>query len=186
MNMNNSITTKSSNTYQNLGYHPKLNTENEVNEKINTIYSSQNPQSNANRSPHISSSPKFNGKKNYSYQKNRINNNNNNYNALIIPYNKRIVAAAKQKNILECRKILNEIKKAGLLPDLYSYNPMLNLIVKKRPAEVPALLKEIKEAGLKPNLITYTILMQIYVKNGQLRGALALLKEMKEEGIKPR
>ncbi len=50
----------------------------------------------------------------------------------LIPFNKQINAAARNYDSEACKRILKKIEQAGLRPDAYSYNPIINLFVRKQ------------------------------------------------------
>lgn len=114
-----------------------------------------------------------------------ITEQNNSEQTKLILFNRRMTTAAKMGRVDLCWKILKEIWQV-MVPDTYSYNPILDLFVKqKNEKEALALFEKMKIKGIKPDIVTYNILMNHHGNKEDERGALALLKEMKTKGIKP-
>ena len=108
------------------------------------------------------------------------------HNESVIPYNIQISILAQNKEIIKCYEILLEIVQAGLVPDVYSYNPIIHALIKDgQPEEAWNLLNVMQNMGVRPDEVTYTVLLKSCLEMENLKYCGALLKEMQKVGIQP-
>ncbi|MBA3284235.1 MAG: hypothetical protein H0U27_04145 [Nitrosopumilus sp.] len=101
-------------------------------------------------------------------------------------FNARILAFAKQRLAHDCKQVIEDIRRAGLIPDVYSYTPIIKLLMKQcKPKEVSALVSEMHNAGVMLHETTYNALIQFCVREGYIRMGGVILKKMQEEGLNP-
>eukprot|EP00210_Caulerpa_lentillifera_P004126 g3934.t1 len=89
-------------------------------------------------------------------------------------------------------KIINDMKKDGMLPDTYTYIAQMNLYFRKK--ELPKtvqLFNQLKQTGMKVPAAAYGIMMKCYEKLGDcsqkmeyLKPCLDLLTESEQNGIR--
>jgi len=105
----------------------------------------------------------------------------------LISYNKRITEAARKWDISSCNKILDEIHQARLYPNPFTFNPIINLYVKRRDEKKAfGVFEQMQEAGVRPNEVTFTSLINLYVKKGDEKKAFAVFEQMQEAGVRPK
>lgn len=104
----------------------------------------------------------------------------------LIPFNIKINKFAKRRNIQECYKQLDDIKSAGLAPDQYSYNPILDALIKLgRNKEAQELWQRMQSENVMPDQTTYNTVMKIHVKDKDHQTARALINTMWITGVNP-
>ena len=104
----------------------------------------------------------------------------------LIPYNKRIAAAAKQNKIQECWNIINEITENGLQPNVVTYNTMINFYVRKEDVKgAYRVFDKMITAGVTPNEVTYTTLINLFVRKEDVKGAYHVFDKMISAGVTP-
>jgi len=90
-------------------------------------------------------------------------------------------AVAAQSGAMEnARAILEEMKEAGVTPNVVSFNSLLNFVDSE--ANARAILEEMKEAGVTPDVVSYSALLNFVDSEANAR---AILEEMKEAGVTP-
>lgn len=101
-------------------------------------------------------------------------------------FNKQIAEYAKRLEIEKCMKILKGFENEGINPNAYSYNPILNQLLKlNKEKEFYELLGEMEGKGVKRDQFTYSFILNFYVQKENEEMICAVLKEMKASEINP-
>ena len=70
------------------------------------------------------------------------------------------------KTSKEALKYYQEIKQLGLIPDIYTYNILINILgINRNFLECDEIYKELKNSDVKPNVITYSCLIKSFADN---------------------
>jgi pentatricopeptide repeat protein len=81
----------------------------------------------------------------------------------LIYKNQLLSQAAKVKDFVKAQKIFQEIKTAGLQPDVYSYSSMFHIFSHlKNMEEVEKIYKEMQEANIKPDVVIFNTILGLY------------------------
>ncbi|XP_057450240.1 pentatricopeptide repeat-containing protein At3g22670, mitochondrial [Lotus japonicus] len=90
------------------------------------------------------------------------------------------------RNFDQARKVMEDMKEHGFVPDVFSYNSFIESYCHDKDfRKVDQVLEEMSENGCPPNAVTYTIVMFALGKAGQLSQALEVYEKMKSHGIVP-
>ncbi|KAG5144166.1 hypothetical protein JHK82_019861 [Glycine max] len=90
------------------------------------------------------------------------------------------------KKFGEAVKIVHQVNKVGLSPNIVTYNILINGFCDVGKIDTAVrLFNQLKSNGLSPTLVTYNTLIAGYSKVENLAGALDLVKEMEERCIPP-
>ncbi|KAL0357150.1 UNVERIFIED_CONTAM: Pentatricopeptide repeat-containing protein, chloroplastic [Sesamum calycinum] len=84
-------------------------------------------------------------------------------------------------------KLFNQMKQAGLVPDIVTYSTLLVGCAKVKGGYVKAmeLVREIKYRGLQMDIVVYGTLISVCASNNQCEEAEKYFNEMKSEGHSP-
>ncbi|KAH6559598.1 hypothetical protein KP509_1Z004000 [Ceratopteris richardii] len=94
-----------------------------------------------------------------------------------------ICAASQRKDFYLAEKLFDEISCIGLKPDVYSYNAILNFIIKERGLQQALkLVRNMEQNDVKPNTRTYNSILMGFCKKLELDKAEALLERMLQTG----
>lgn len=92
----------------------------------------------------------------------------------------------KARKLEEAWKIMNEMEKYGVCPDVVSYTCFIESHCKEKDfRKAYAILGEMQEKGCQPNVITYTIIMHALGKARQINEAVEIYEKMKQNGCLP-
>ena len=80
----------------------------------------------------------------------------------------------------KARAVLDEMRAAGITPDVVSYNTLLNFV--DTEAKARAVLDEMRAAGITPDVVSYSTLLNFVDTEAKAR---AVLDEMRAAGITP-
>ncbi|XP_062116652.1 pentatricopeptide repeat-containing protein At5g61370, mitochondrial [Humulus lupulus] len=100
---------------------------------------------------------------------------------------------SEQENVKEARRIIKEMKAAGVMPDLFCYNTFLRCLsernLKKNPSGlVPDALNvmmEMRSYKVVPNSISYNILLSCLARTRRVKESYQILETMKKTGCSP-
>lgn len=98
-----------------------------------------------------------------------------------------------QENVKEARRIIKEMKSAGIMPDLFCYNTFLRGLCMKNlkcnpSGLVPEALNvmiEMRSYSILPNSITYNILLSCLGRTRRVKESCNILETMKKTGCSP-
>ncbi|KAK6925049.1 Pentatricopeptide repeat [Dillenia turbinata] len=98
-----------------------------------------------------------------------------------------------KENVKECRRILKEMKFAGVSPDIHCYNTFMWCLCKRNLKCNPSglvpdasnLMAEMRIYGISPTSITYNILLTCLGKTRRVKESLRILNSMKKSGCSP-
>ncbi|CAJ2636996.1 unnamed protein product [Trifolium pratense] len=97
-----------------------------------------------------------------------------------------IASMCKSNQIVKAESILIDGIKLGLLPDVVTYNTLIDgysrFVSIDRAYDI---LNRMKEAGINPNVVSYNSLMSGSVRKSSLSKSLQLFDEMTQLGISP-
>ncbi|KAI3498490.1 hypothetical protein L1887_34265 [Cichorium endivia] len=76
-----------------------------------------------------------------------------------------------------------EMKKAGFLMDLVTYNTLIGgFFRKKKLDKAVEILKDMEDSGIKPDSVTYNTLISYFTQNDDFESAHKFLKQMVKDG----
>ena len=82
--------------------------------------------------------------------------------------------------------MLDEMREAGVAPDVYSYSRAISICEKSGEWQrALSLLDEMRGEGVAPNVINYNASISACGRGGQWERAVSLLGEMREAGVTP-
>lgn len=98
-----------------------------------------------------------------------------------------------QGNVKEARRIVKDMKSAGIMPDLYCFNTFLRCICKRNLKSNPSALvpsamnvmMEMRTYELEPTSVTYNILLSSLSKCRRVKESIKILDAMKDSGCSP-
>ncbi|KAJ0435109.1 putative tetratricopeptide-like helical domain superfamily [Helianthus annuus] len=83
-------------------------------------------------------------------------------------------------------KLRDEMLTKGVVPDITTYNALLNGLCKSGNVDrAVRLFRKLGSKGVAPNVVTYNTLIDGFMKTGNTREALKLKEKMVHEGIVP-
>jgi pentatricopeptide repeat protein len=100
-----------------------------------------------------------------------------------ISYNTIIAALDKEGRSVEAFEVFNEMKKALIKPDKYTYTSLVNSCSK--PLDMLELLYDMKEIGVKPDIVTYNTMIRTLCNRSQWYEAKKMISEMESSGVLP-
>jgi pentatricopeptide repeat protein len=101
-------------------------------------------------------------------------------------WNQLITAHAKVGNRKRAFGMLQEMRQAGVAPDVYSHNRLITVCEKGGQwQKALSLLDEMRAAGVAPNVISFNAAISACEKGGQWQKALSLMDEMRAAGVTP-
>ena len=104
----------------------------------------------------------------------------------LLQRNKEISRLVKERQIEQALGVLQEIKEAKQLPDVFTYSSLISGCAKTKKLEKAfQLMEEMKASNVAPNVFTYTSLIDACGKAQRGDRAFALFNEMKKEGVEP-
>merc|ERR1719421_2592414 len=90
----------------------------------------------------------------------------------ITDWTNRINGASKDGDILAAERVILEMKRVSLSPDITCYNAMIMACTKcGEPKRAEQWLEQMQAASIEPNVISYNILMDFCAKRGDSSGA---------------
>ncbi|KAI3759280.1 hypothetical protein L6452_06975 [Arctium lappa] len=98
-----------------------------------------------------------------------------------------------QENVKESRRIIKDMKGAGITPDLFCYNTFLKCLCKKNLKSNPSglvpealnVMIEMRTYGIAPTTISYNILLSCLGRTRRVKESLQILNTMKKTGCSP-
>ncbi|XP_022955800.1 pentatricopeptide repeat-containing protein At3g22670, mitochondrial [Cucurbita moschata] len=101
-------------------------------------------------------------------------------------FNVLIHGYCKARKLDEAWKIMEEIERQGLEPDVISYTAFIEAHCRDKDfRKVDKILVLMEQKGCRPNAVTFTIIMQTLGKAKQINEALKIYEKMKKEGCVP-
>eukprot|EP00456_Euglypha_rotunda_P037635 TRINITY_DN288_c0_g1_i1.p1 TRINITY_DN288_c0_g1~~TRINITY_DN288_c0_g1_i1.p1 ORF type:complete len:260 (-),score=34.19 TRINITY_DN288_c0_g1_i1:30-809(-) len=99
-----------------------------------------------------------------------------------LTYHTLVVACVNGKDSKSAKKILKEMTKSGLKPEVETYNTVLSSFVEKGQInKAVKIFLQMKKANIK----TYNLLMAICINGGQTEKAIEYWNEIEKVGLKP-
>ncbi|KAI3761304.1 hypothetical protein L1987_51716 [Smallanthus sonchifolius] len=98
-----------------------------------------------------------------------------------------------QENVKESRRIIKDMKGAGITPDLFCYNTFLKCICKKNLKSNPSglvpealnVMIEMRTYSIAPTTISYNILLSCLGRTRRVKESLQILNTMRKTGRAP-
>ncbi|XP_022979545.1 pentatricopeptide repeat-containing protein At3g22670, mitochondrial [Cucurbita maxima] len=101
-------------------------------------------------------------------------------------FNVLIHGYCKARKLDEAWKIMEEVERQGLEPDVISYTAFIEAHCRDKDfRKVDKILVLMEQKGCRPNAVTFTIIMQTLGKAKQINEALKIYEKMKKEGCVP-
>lgn len=101
-------------------------------------------------------------------------------------FNVLIHGYCKARKLDEAWKLMDEVEKHGLEPDVISYTAFIEAHCRDKDfRKVDKILVQMEQKGCRPNAVTFTIIMHALGKAKQLNEALKIYEKMKKEGCVP-
>lgn len=101
-------------------------------------------------------------------------------------FNVLIHGYCKARKVNEAWKIMEELEKNGLEPDVISYTAFIEAHCRDKDFwKVDKILMQMEQKGCRPNAVTFTIIMHALGKAKQINEALKVYEKMKKEGCVP-
>lgn len=108
-------------------------------------------------------------------------------------YRSLIYGWSMQENVKAARKIIKEMKSAGIMPDLFCYNTFLRGLcernLKRNPSglvpEALNVMMEMRSYRIAPTSISYNILLSCLGRTRRVKESCRVLEQMKESGCAP-
>lgn len=108
-------------------------------------------------------------------------------------YRSLIYAWSMQENVKEARKIIKEMKSAGVIPDLFCYNTFLRGLcernLKRNPSglvpEALNVMMEMRSHKIAPTSISYNVLLSCLGRTRRVKECCQVLELMKKSGCAP-
>ncbi|CAH8370271.1 unnamed protein product [Eruca vesicaria subsp. sativa] len=88
----------------------------------------------------------------------------------------------------KAQEVLDEMRRRGCVPDLISFNTLINARVKSgglTPNLVVELLDMVRDSGLRPDAITYNTLLSACSRDSNLEGAVKVFEDMEAHRCQP-
>jgi pentatricopeptide repeat protein len=101
----------------------------------------------------------------------------------LVSYNTIIGALSKQSRSEDAFSIFDEMKRAGVRPDKFTYTSLIQACV--HSGDMQELLYDMREQGVQPDAITYNTMIKSLCQQLQLNEAKKLISEMESRGIAP-
>lgn len=100
---------------------------------------------------------------------------------------------SEQENVKEARRIIKEMKSAGITPDLFCYDTFLRCLcernLKRNPSglvpEALNVMMEMRSYMIAPTSISYNILLSCLGRARRVKEACQILERMKQAGCSP-
>ncbi|KAH8554200.1 hypothetical protein BGW37DRAFT_421674 [Umbelopsis sp. PMI_123] len=91
-----------------------------------------------------------------------------------------------QRNPTAAYKVLQDMKRRGLTPNIYTYNTMMGVYkAVKDSGRAIALLRDMQQQEIQPDVNTYNTLISLLSSNSEYDKARSLYKDMEQRGIQP-
>ncbi|GAV71539.1 PPR domain-containing protein/PPR_2 domain-containing protein/PPR_3 domain-containing protein [Cephalotus follicularis] len=98
-----------------------------------------------------------------------------------------------QENGKQARKVIQEMKSAGIMPDLFCYNTLLRCICKRNLKRNPSglvsealdVMMEMRSYNIAPTSVSYNILLSCLGRNRRIKESYQIFNQMKETGCAP-
>lgn len=100
-----------------------------------------------------------------------------------VTYNTLISALCNAGRPEQALKVFEQMKKAGLRPDKFTYTSLIRVCVQE--TDIQELLYDMRESGARPDVVTYNTMIQSLCNKRQLTQATKLVTEMESRGISP-
>lgn len=100
-----------------------------------------------------------------------------------VTYNTVISAFCKAKRSREAFTIFEQMKRAGLRPDKFTYTALIKVC--EREGDIQELLYDMKERGVPADVVTFNTIMKTLCEKRQWTQATRLVTEMESRGVSP-
>merc|ERR1719350_2486367 len=102
-------------------------------------------------------------------------------------YNSLLDGCAKEQRIVDALRLVDEMKKTGVVPSNYTLSMLVKLLGRcRRLNQVFTMVDELTgEFGFRPNIQVYTCMIQACFHNRQPAKALALFEQLLADGLRP-
>lgn len=101
----------------------------------------------------------------------------------IVTYNTLISALSNAGNSAEAFRIFDQLKRAGVRPDKYTYTSLIKACVKD--GDVDELLYDMRERGVQADVVTYNTMIKTLCEDRKWSQATRLVTEMESRGVSP-
>ncbi|KAF5758464.1 putative tetratricopeptide-like helical domain superfamily [Helianthus annuus] len=111
----------------------------------------------------------------------------------LIVYRNLLHGWSMQENVKESRRIIKDMKGAGIAPDLFCYNTFLKCLCKKNLKSNPSglvpealnVMIEMRTYSITPTTISYNILLSCLGRTRRVKESLQILNTMRKTGCYP-
>ncbi|CAF2100691.1 unnamed protein product [Brassica napus] len=103
-------------------------------------------------------------------------------------YNAMMGVYSRSGKFTKAQEMLDEMRKRGCVPDLISFNTLINARVKSgglTPNLAVELLDMVRNSGLRPDAITYNTLLSACSRDSNLEGAVKVFEDMEAHRCQP-
>jgi pentatricopeptide repeat protein len=91
-----------------------------------------------------------------------------------------------QRNPTAAYRVLQDIQRQGLIPNIYTYNTMMGVYkAVKDSGKAMSLLREMQQQEVEPDVNTYNTLISLLASNSEYDKARSLYNDMEQRGIHP-
>ncbi|KFK27895.1 hypothetical protein AALP_AA8G444100 [Arabis alpina] len=98
-----------------------------------------------------------------------------------------------QRNVKEARRVIQDMKSAGITPDLFCFNSMLTCLCERNVMRNPSglvpealnIMSEMRSYKIQPSSISYNILLSCLGKTRRVKESCQILEQMKRTGCDP-
>lgn len=98
-----------------------------------------------------------------------------------------------QRNVKEARRVIQDMKSAGVAPDLFCYNTMLTCLCERNVTRNPSglvpdalnVMMEMRSYKVQPSSMSYNVLLSCLGRTRRVKEACQILEQMKRSGCDP-
>ncbi|KAI8583542.1 hypothetical protein K450DRAFT_221666 [Umbelopsis ramanniana AG] len=91
-----------------------------------------------------------------------------------------------QRNPTAGYKVLQDMQRRGLIPNIYTYNTMMGVYkAVKDSSKAMSLLREMQQQEVEPDVNTYNTLISLLASNSEYDKARSMYNDMEQRGIQP-
>lgn len=98
-----------------------------------------------------------------------------------------------QRNVKEARRVIQDMKSAGITPDLFCFNTMLTCLCERNVTRNPSglvpealnIMLEMRSYKIQPTSISYNILLSCLGRTRRVKESCQILEQMKRTGCDP-
>ncbi|KAJ4868011.1 Pentatricopeptide repeat-containing protein [Raphanus sativus] len=98
-----------------------------------------------------------------------------------------------QRNVKEARRVIQDMKSAGIAPDLFCYNTMLTCLCERNVIRNPSglvpealnIMLEMRSYKVQPTSLSYNVLLSCLGRTRRVKESCQILEQMKRSGCDP-